>query len=65
MSEAKEKGLAEAVLNAARERNGRLELLCADAFELAARLDVEPLALGRSCHQEKIKICKCQLGCFR
>ncbi|MFH1732704.1 MAG: hypothetical protein ABIF82_13780 [Planctomycetota bacterium] len=65
MSEAKEKDLVEAVLNAARERDGRLELLCADAFEVAARLDVEPLEIGRICNQKKIKIGKCQLGCFK
>ena len=65
MSEAKEKGLVEAVLNAARERNGKLELLCADAFELAAQYKVAPLTVGRICQEREIKIRACQLGCFK
>ena len=39
-------------------------LTCAEAFELAEKYDVEIIEIGRICNKCKIKICKCQLGCF-
>ncbi|MHC4533925.1 MAG: hypothetical protein ACYS6K_08235 [Planctomycetota bacterium] len=40
-------------------------LTCAEAFELAKKYDVEIIEIGRMCNQHKVKICKCQLGCFK
>ena len=40
-------------------------LTCAEAFELAQKYDVEIIEIGRICNKHNIKICKCQLGCFK
>jgi len=65
MSEAKEEGLVEAVLNAAAQEGGRMTLSCAKAHGLAAQYGVPPLAVGRICQEREIKIRACQLGCFK
>lgn len=65
MNKNKDGELADAVLKAAREEDGKMKLSCADALALAAEHDVAPLVVGRICNEKKIKIGKCQLGCFR
>jgi len=57
--------LAQAVLEAAREIEGRKRLTCAEAFALARRLDVPISRIGRVCDDNNIKISNCQLGCFK
>ena len=59
----KMKKLTDAVLKS--DSGQRKTLTCAEAFELAEQYDVKPAEIGRICNQNKIKICKCQLGCFR
>ena len=56
--------LIDAVVTASYEQDGRMKLACADAFKLARQLDVELLEIAQICNRQKIKICKCQLGCF-
>jgi len=56
--------LVVAVQQATEERDGRTTLRCAVAFELAERFGVKPIEIGRICNQQKIKMVKCQLGCF-
>ena len=53
-----------AVLACSQEANGRRSLTCAEAFRIAAELDVEAAEVRRLCDQEGIRICSCQLGCF-
>jgi len=60
----KSEDLTNAVLEQAREINGKKKLACAQAFELANEFQVEVSEIGRICNRQKIKICKCQLGCF-
>jgi len=60
-----ENRLKELVANTAFEEEGRRKLACTDAFRLAAEHNIELLDIARVCNQEKIKICKCQLGCFK
>ncbi len=43
-------------------RDGKLR--CADALELAARLQIKPARIGRLCNQHEIRVINCQLGCF-
>jgi len=57
--------LMNAVCAAAFEENGRRKLACVQAFELSAELGVPLLDINRVCNREGIRICKCQLGCFR
>jgi hypothetical protein len=44
---------------------GRDKLTCSDAFELAEKFNMEIIQIGRLCNERNIKICKCQLGCFK
>ena len=60
-----EKGLAKAVLERAQDSDGKRQLSCAEAFELARELQVEIVEVGRICNRHNIRICKCQLGCFK
>jgi hypothetical protein len=57
--------LADAVAERAKEIDGKKILTCAEAFELAKEFEAEIAEIGRICNQHKIKIRKCQLGCFR
>jgi hypothetical protein len=59
-----EQELVDAILERAREIEGRKKLRCVDAFELARQYGVKVVRIGRICNQYNIRICKCQLGCF-
>ena len=64
----KTKQLTEAAIELSenrREPGSRRELACNEAFELARRFEVSIGLVGRVCNQNNIKICKCQLGCFK
>ena len=60
----KSEELIEAILERAQETDGIKKLGCAEAFKLAREFQAAPIEVGRICNQQKIKICKCQLGCF-
>jgi hypothetical protein len=60
-----EKELVNAVLKRLQDVDGARKLSCAEAFELAQEFQVKVGLIGRICNQQNIKICKCQLGCFR
>jgi hypothetical protein len=57
--------LFDAVIEAAVEMDGRKKLSCAKAFRLAERFGAELPEIGRVCNDHKIRITKCQLGCFK
>ena len=57
--------LVDAVIESALEVDGKKKLPCARAFRLAERFGVEKLEIRRICDDRKIKIFKCQLGCFK
>ena len=61
----KEEDLVVAVLERAQESDGKKKLNCADAFELAREFQAEIIEVGRICNRQDIRICKCQLGCFK
>ena len=56
--------LINAVTERAKETDGKKRLVCAEAFRLSQELNAGLAEIGRICNQQKIKICKCQLGCF-
>jgi hypothetical protein len=60
----KKEELINAAVGRAKEINGVKKLACAEAFKLAQQFETEIIEIGRICNQHKIKICKCQLGCF-
>ncbi len=45
--------------------DGRRKIKCSDAFELAEEHNAELRDVGRVCSSSGIKICGCQLGCFK
>ncbi|UCC98510.1 MAG: hypothetical protein JSW66_01185 [Phycisphaerales bacterium] len=64
----KKKKLLDAVFESAvtaRDTAGHKQLTCAQAFALAKRFNVETIEIGRICNENNIKVCKCQLGCFK
>ena len=61
----KKSKLVDAVIEAASEIDGRKKLPCSAAFQLAGRFGVKVLEIGHVCNAENIRICKCQLGCFK
>ena len=56
--------LLEAINAAAVDTDGKKMLTCASALELAGEFGVEAAEIGTICNEEKIKLHKCQLGCF-
>lgn len=64
----RKKQLIEAVLKSANKglkSNDRKSLACAKAFKLAKEFETDVIEIGRLCNQHNIRICKCQLGCFK
>lgn len=59
----KKEQLLEAVTKSAGGRRERL--MCTEAFDLAKKFDAELAEIGRICNEHDVKICKCQLGCFK
>ena len=63
----KNEQLIDAVLNTAKGQHptdGRKQLTCGEAFELAKKYEAEVIEIGRICDKNNIRMCKCQLGCF-
>lgn len=56
--------LKELVTVAAVEEDGKRTLACAEVFRLAKEYGVGLPEIARICNARKIKITKCQLGCF-
>lgn len=56
--------ITEKVLSTVREDDQKKKLNCAQAFKLAAELDVPVKTIGDICNENSIRICNCQLGCF-
>jgi hypothetical protein len=64
----KNEQLVEAIVgpaDGAEESKRRERLTCAEAFEIAKKFDAALAEVGRICNEKNIKICKCQLGCFK
>ncbi len=53
------------VTEAAVERNGRKTITCACAFEIHRQHGIALKEIGRICNENGIRICECQLGCFK
>ena len=57
--------LVKAVFQRARDVEGKKVLNCAEAFRLARESSAEMGEIGRICNEQNIRICNCQLGCFK
>ncbi len=65
MQMSKEQELIDAVKNRLHSEGRKEKLTCGEAFGLAKDFDVTIVEIGRICNSNKIKISKCQLGCFK
>jgi hypothetical protein len=45
--------------------DGKLKLTCSAAFQIAEKQGVNLLDITKICNRHSIKVCKCQLGCFK
>jgi hypothetical protein len=55
----------EAAIKKAFEESGvKNELPCAKAFQIAEKYGIPKLDIAKYCNKHKVKIRKCQLGCF-
>ena len=61
----KQEDLINAVIARAQESGPKKKLACAQAFGLAEEFDATIIEIGRICNRHNIRICKCQLGCFK
>ena len=59
----KKERLVDAVVKS--DGGNREKLTCAEAFALAQEYEADIIEIGRICNQNNVKICKCQLGCFK
>ena len=57
--------LERVVMNTTFEEDGKRKLTCLDAFRLAEQHGVDLLDIAGVCNREGIRLCKCQLGCFK
>ena len=61
----KEENLVKVILERVQETDGKKKLTCAEALELAREFEAEIIEIGRICNRHNIRICECQLGCFK
>ena len=52
------------ILKSVVEENDRKKLPCSTAFKIAEETGSDVTEIGNICNEHKIKIVKCQLGCF-
>ena len=64
MSNISKEQLKKHIFEVAEEREGKFYMPCANAFSLAKKYNIKISEIGDACNEHKIKICKCQLGCF-
>lgn len=57
--------LVQKICSASQEVDGKKKLNCAQAFGLAKELGVSIKQIGDLCNEQNIRICNCQLGCFK
>ncbi len=56
--------LTKIIVEATIEIDGKNKLPCAKAFQLAEKHSVSLKEIGECCNENKIKVARCQLGCF-
>lgn len=55
----------EALIKKALEESGiRSDLPCQKAFEISEKYGIPKMDIAKYCNRHKVKIRKCQLGCF-
>ena len=57
--------LLNAVVESCQDIDGKRSLTCAKAFQLAKDFEVAIFEIGNLCNENSIRICNCQIGCFK
>ncbi len=52
------------LMEAISEKTKDGKINCKEAFEIAEKLGIKPVEVGKALNEKKIKIKQCQLGCF-
>ena len=52
------------VIDASQEVDGKKRITCTKAFAVHKEHDISLKEIGELCNRNKIKVKKCQLGCF-
>ena len=60
-----EKEIFKSVINSCNIVDGKKMLSCEKAFQLAETFGIEKIEITKICNKNSIRICKCQLGCFK
>jgi hypothetical protein len=53
------------ILKQALKESDSVRLPCAKALAIAKQFGIAPLDVGNICNEQNIKLCQCQLGCFK
>ena len=56
--------ISEIIESAVVEKDSKRYMYCAKAYEIFEKHGIPLIEIGKYCNQNKIKIAKCQLGCF-
>ena len=56
--------ILKAIISKTETINDRKHLPCPEAFKIAEEYKIALADIGNICNENKIKIYKCQLGCF-
>jgi hypothetical protein len=57
--------IIEVVLKKSQLLDGQRTLPCAQALVLAQEMGIAIAEIGRICNEQNVRICACQLGCFK
>ena len=60
----KKEKIKEELLKKTVTHEGKQSITCANALEIAEKLSVAPIEVGKMCNEMEIRIKNCQLGCF-
>ena len=59
-----EEEIKKALMDKIDVKSGKLFIECTTTIEIAEKLSVTPIEVGKICNKMGIKIVNCQLGCF-
>ncbi len=57
--------LINAIITLSFKDGNKIKLTCDSALKIAEQFRVKPLVVGNICNNKNIRLCQCQLGCFK
>ena len=59
------KEITELILKLSFKEDDKVKLTCESALKVAEEFGIEPSEIGNFCNDQNIRLCQCQLGCFK